>query len=202
MHILIALLPSCSRGPFLFLFISLLRDFHSISHMNLESELYQLWKVVSPTLKFWPRLAGLQLVALTRVLRLLRGSENSFRECGIYLQFIFMPWLWFRVEHRRGAVFWHCSFGKREKGTGSRWLFSHAVSAFGAPGSVGLGWTGPIHNRCLLWIWDFDDTIIILVMHEVLDFSVILVGSQHQSPFLPFICLNEGSHCGHMQIWP
>lgn len=108
-----------------------------------------------------------------------------------FLPFIFLPWLWFRVKPCTGAVFWHCLFGKVKEKRKSEWCFSHAVSAFGTPGHVGLTWTEPLHNCCLLCRSEFlGDTL--SAMHEVMDSCLILVAPSSRVPWCPSFASSRG----------
>lgn len=172
-------------------------DFHSISCMNVES----CDRLITLHWNFgcWKCSATGHFDSVS--LKIFKNWKNSFCRFGIFVcSLSFCPVCGFRWSLAQGLSSDTACLA-REKRRGSQWCFSHAISAFGTPAHVRLMWTEPLHNCCLLCrSYFFRWHIISYAWSD--GFLLNSGGSQQQSPLLPFICLNEGSHCGHMQISP
>lgn len=165
----ICLLPSCPWHPFLFLLF--FSDTGFLHYFSRElRELPTSHERVVP-------LVVLCKCLLWLCFRLGRGLTIHSATSALHLQFIFTPWLSFQVEHQTGTIFWHCLLGNRKKRDSSQWVFHVqyqplVLLACGA----GVGWD---HPKLLFALYRrFLGGTIILVMHEVFDFCLILVGSQ------------------------
>lgn len=107
------------------------------------------------------------------------------------LQFIFLPWLWFRVEPLTGAVFWHCLFGKGKKGEVLNDVFHMQYLPLALLATWDWSGLNPSNNCCLLCRSDFlGDTL--SVMHEVMDSCLILVALSSRVPWCPSFVSTRG----------
>lgn len=173
---------------FSFLF-SLLTGFHSISHMNVES----CDRLITLHWNFgcWRCSATGHFDSVSLVLRFSRAAKIPPADVAfsfaVYLSA--MTGVSGRASHRGYLLALLVWQGK--EGRGSEWCFSHAVSAFGTPGHVGLIWIKPLQQLLFaVQIGFLGDTL--SVMHEVMDSCLILVALSSRVPWCPSFVSTRG----------